>query len=162
MSDNGYDTSVNSFDSCAQWGGLEKPVNLFARSLLLVMTFVLSCSPSGLAETATDAKGKVLVVFIYDPHCQFTCDKVRPAVRQVQSAHADSVSYVEIDTSDEHAEQSKALAQKNGVLWFFNDNMKFVPVVGFFSPQRKCIKYLTGPKTKDVYEAALVKAMKTK
>lgn len=143
--------------------GLVKVLNLLARSFLLVMLFVLSGCPSGLAQTpVADAKGKVLVVFIYDPHCQFTCDKVRPAVRQVQSKHAQSVSYVEIDTSDEHAQQSKALAQKNGVLWFFNDNMKFVPVVGFFSPERKCIKYLTGPKTKDVYEAALVKAMKAK
>ena len=143
--------------------GLVKVLNLLARCFLLVMLFVLSGCPSGLAQTAAaDAKGKVLVVFIYDPHCQFTCDKVRPAVRQVQTKHAQAVSYVEIDTSDEHAEQSKALAQKNGVLWFFNDNMKFVPVVGFFSPERKCIKYLTGPKTKDVYEAALVRAMKAK
>ncbi len=137
-------------------------MRLLARSFLLVILFVLSGCPSGLAESAADTNGKVLVVFIYDPHCQFTCDKVRPAVRSVQSKHAQSVSYVEIDTSDEHAEQSKELARKNGVLWFFNDNMKFVPVVGFFSPERKCIKYLTGPKTKDVYEAALVKAMKAK
>lgn len=135
---------------------------MFARALLLVILFALTACPFALAQGAADLKNKVLVVFIYDPHCRITCDKVRPAVRDVQSRYADSVSYVEIDTSDEHLKQSKDLAAKNGVLWFYNDNMKFVPVVGFFSPERKCIKYLTGPKTKDVYEAALMKAMKVK
>ncbi len=135
---------------------------LFARTLLLVVLFVLTACPFAVAKNAADAKGKVLVVFIYDPHCQYTCDKVRPTVREVQSKYADSVSYVEIDTGENHAAQSKALAEKNGVLWFYNDNMKFVPVVGFFSPERKCIKYLTGPKTKGVYQAALERAMKAK
>jgi len=140
----------------------EKMMILIARALLLVFLFVSGVRPSVTAQTSLQDKDKVLVVFIYDPHCQFTCDKVRPAVREIQSKHSDSVSYVEIDTSDEHSEQSKALAKQNGVLWFYNDNLKFVPVVGFFSPKRKCIKYLTGPKTRDVYEAALVKAMKAK
>lgn len=135
---------------------------LIARSLLLVILFVLTACPFAVADNAADSKGKVLVVFIYDPHCQYTCDKVRPTVREVQSKYAKSVSYLEIDTGEEHSEQSKSLAEKNGVLWFYNDNMKFVPVVGFFSPERKCIKYLTGPKTKGVYQAALERAMKAK
>lgn len=136
------------------------------RSILLGIFFLLSSCPFAQADNApaptSDAKGKVLVVFIYDPHCQFTCDKVRPTVREVQSKYAKSVSYLEIDTGEDHAAQSKALAEKNGVLWFYNDNLKFVPVVGFFSPERKCIKYLTGPKTKGVYQAALERAMKAK
>ena len=139
---------------------------LISRSLLLVFCLFLAVCPLAQADTkpgaASDAKGKVLVVFIYDPHCQFTCDKVRPTVREVQSKYAQSVSYLEIDTGEDHAAQSRALAEKNGVLWFYNDNMKFVPVVGFFSPERKCIKYLTGPKTKAVYQAALERAMKAK
>ncbi len=135
---------------------------LLARSLLLVILFVLTACPFAVAESPADSKGKVLVVFIYDPHCSYTCDKVRPTVRAVQSKYAKSVSYLEIDTGEDHTAQSKALAEKNGVLWFYNDNMKFVPVVGFFSPERKCIKYLTGPKTKDVYQAALERAMKAK
>lgn len=139
---------------------------LVFRSILLGIFFLLSACPFAQADNApvapSDAKGKVLVVFIYDPHCQFTCDKVRPTVREVQSKYAKSVSYLEIDTGEDHAAQSKALAEKNGVLWFYNDNLKFVPVVGFFSPERKCIKYLTGPKTKGVYQAALERAMKAK
>ena len=133
---------------------------LIARSLLAVSLLVLSACPLAAAEQPAAAKGKVLVVFIYDPHCRYTCDKVRPTVRAVQAKYAQSVSYVEIDTADERAAQEKA--EKNGVLWFYNDNLKFVPVVGFFSPERKCIKYLTGPKTKDIYQAALEKAMKAK
>ena len=139
---------------------------LISRSLLLLFCFFLAACPFAQADNraaaTADAKGKVLVVFIYDPHCPFTCDKVRPTVREVQSKYAQSVSYLEIDTGEDHAAQSRALAEKNGVLWFYNDNMKFVPVVGFFSPERKCIKYLTGPKTKGVYQAALERAMKAK
>ncbi len=147
---------------------------IFARSLFLVILFALTICPFGSAENpkvsqvlqsskeTKDLNGKVLVVFIYDPHCRYTCDRVRPTVREIQSKFAKSVSYLEIDTAEEHTQQSKALAEKNGVLWFYNDNMKFVPVVGFFSPQRKCIKYLTGPKSRSVYEAALERAMKAK
>ena len=141
---------------------------MFTRSLLLVILFALTTCPFVLADNpkvsqlSKDSSGKVLVVFIYDPHCRYTCDKVRPTVREIQSKYANSVSYLEIDTDEDHAEKSKALAEKNGVLWFYNDNMKFVPVVGFFSPQRKCIKYLTGPKSRSVYEAALERAMKVK
>lgn len=138
----------------------------FFKSLLFVFCCLLSTCRLACADSkpvaASDSKGKVLVVFIYDPHCQFTCDKVRPTVREVQSKYAQSVSYLEIDTGDEHSAQSRALAEKNGVLWFYNDNLKFVPVVGFFSADRKCIKYLTGPKTKNVYQAALERAMKAR
>lgn len=156
-------SSICGYDG--KWAGRRKVKLVFARSLLLVILFVLTACPIAVAEASADVantKSKVLVVFIYDPHCRITCDKVRPAVREIQSRYAQSVSYVEIDTSDEHVKQSKALAEKNGVLWFYNDNLKFVPVVGFFSPERKCIKYLTGAKTKDVYQAALEKAMKVK
>lgn len=153
------------------WGELKVVI---AKSLLVLMLLFVFCCPfanavdvskaseAANATVGAKAKGKVLVVFIYDPHCQFTCDKVRPAVREAQAKYASSVSYLEIDTGEEHEKDSKALAEKNGVLWFYNDNLKFVPVVGFFSPERKCIKYLTGPKTKSVYEAALAKAMKAK
>ncbi|MBC7998220.1 MAG: hypothetical protein IAF58_09770 [Leptolyngbya sp.] len=114
------------------------------------------------AMSAELAKEKVLMVFLFDPECQITCDKVRPAVRELKDQYSKSVSYVEIDSSDAASKVSKELADKNRILWFYNDNLKFVPVVGFFTPAGKCLKYLTGAKSKSVYTSALKKAMATK
>ena len=63
---------------------------------------------------AADAvKDKVLMVFLFDPECQITCDKVRPAVRELKEQFAKSVSYVEIDASENAVKASKELADQN-------------------------------------------------
>lgn len=132
-----------------------------ALSFLVILNF-LWLGTGQPAVSAEVFKEKVLMVFLFDPDCQITCDKVRPAVRDLKDQYSKSVSYVEIDASDAAATAAKALADKNRILWFYNDNVKFVPVVGFFTPEGKCLKYLTGAKSKAVYTSALKKAMNSK
>lgn len=126
----------------------------FIISILAIFSIALSVSP---ALSVDSSYNGALVVLIYDTHCKVACEKVRPVISGLKSQYP--FEYVELDASDEHLSESKRAAKELGLYWFLADYAQFVPVVGFFTPKRKCVKFFIGPKTSEVYSAALEKAI---
>ena len=134
------------------------------RSIFVVMASIflfVGTTPACAGEPA-EGESTSLVVLIYDTQCKWACDAVRPIMQELKEKHKDAFSYMELNATQDQLEESKKLAKQNGISWFLEDYSQFVPVVGIFNARRKCVKYLLGKKEKEVYAAALEKALQCK
>lgn len=118
---------------------------------------------AGLVNPALSAPAKpgqqVLVVLIFDQSCKAWCQKVRPMMKELGEVYGDKVSFAELDASHDKLKEAEARAKELGVYSFLSDSADWVPIVGVFSPQRKLVKELVGPKQKEVYAGAIDKAL---
>lgn len=78
-------------------------------------------------------------------------------MKELKEQYGNRVEVVELDASllKEAEAKSKAL----GVYCFLRDSAEWVPIVGVFSSKKKLLKELVGPKEKQVYAAAIDKAL---
>lgn len=103
-----------------------------------------------------------MIVLIFDTHCKTACELVRPIMHELKSENKDCFTFVELDSSQEKLAESQAKAKEIGVHPFLASYAQFVPVVGVFNAKKKCIRVIDGAKSKDVYAAALQKALQCK
>ncbi len=113
------------------------------------------------AEEAPQGQS-AMIVLIFDTHCKTACELVRPIMKELKGEMKDSFTFIELDSSGEKLADSQKTAKELGIHGFLADYAQFVPIVGVFSAKKKCIKVIQGPKNKDVYMAALQKALQCK
>lgn len=140
-------------------------------ALMLLASFcfqgIAAADPSKKEATAPASPNaavceKVLIVVIYDRSCKKWCEQARPVIKEMAAAYGSDVKVLELDAAPEALPDSKEKAKESGVYNFLRASTDFVPLVGFFAAncnERKLIKQLAGPKSRDVYEAALKKAL---
>lgn len=114
------------------------------------------------ASTVEAAQPTAMCVLIFDTHCKTACDLVRPIMKELKGELKDCFNYVELDSSNEKLPESQKTAKQLGIHGFLADYAQWVPIVGVFTAKKKCIKVIQGPKAKDVYMAALQKALQCK
>ncbi len=137
-----------------------KPQSLLG---LLISCFFVFSTGTGISSSAQDAPGQsAMIVLIYDTHCKTACDLVRPIMREIKGEMKDCFTFVELDSSAEKLPESQKTAKELGIHGFLADYAQFVPIVGVFTAKKKCIKVIQGPKGKDIYMAALQKALQCK
>lgn len=124
---------------------------------LLVLLLLFTVAPSAVAADA--AGRKVLIVLIFDEGCKLWCQKVRPMMGELKKEFGDQIEVAEIDASAKTLKDAEAKARSLGIFPFLRDSAEWVPIVGVFSPDRKLIKELVGPKQKDTYVLAVKKAL---
>lgn len=119
---------------------------------------------SGVAVSAEEAPASqaAMIVLIFDTHCKSTCELVRPIMRQIKDEVKECFTFVELDSSAEKLAESQKTAKELGIHPFLADYAQFVPIVGVFTAKKKCIKVIQGAKSKDIYMAALQKALQCK
>lgn len=134
------------------------------RILRILIVCVLAVLTSlGVSSSAQDAQGQsAMIVLIYDTHCKTACDLVRPIMKEIKGEMKDCFAFVELDSSTEKLAESQKTAKELGIHGFLADYAQFVPIVGVFTAKKKCIKVIQGPKGKDIYMAALQKALQCK
>ncbi len=130
----------------------------------LVITIILGCAVAGglHAATAQDNlpdKRPVLVVLIFDESCKVWCQKVRPIMQELKGQYTNKIEVIELDASQPTLKQAETDAKSHGVYGFLRDSADWVPIVVIFSGRRKLLKELVGPKQKEVYVAAIDKAL---
>lgn len=129
---------------------------------VLICALLASCAfPRSLAF-AQEAGPSAMIVLIYDTHCKTACDLVRPIMKEIKGEMKDCFTFVELNSSTETLAESQKTAKELGIHGFLADYAQFVPIVGVFTAKKKCIKVIQGPKGKDVYMAALQKALQCK
>ncbi len=130
----------------------------------LLICCVLSLSTLLSAQVSAQAgQGQsAMIVLIYDTHCKTACDLVRPIMKEIKGEMKDCFTFVELNSSSETLAESQKTAKELGIHGFLADYAQFVPIVGVFTAKKKCIKVIQGPKGKDVYMAALQKALQCK
>jgi hypothetical protein len=124
----------------------------------LSLSTLLSAQVSAQAGQGQSA----MIVLIYDTHCKTACDLVRPIMKEIKGEMKDCFTFVELNSSSETLAESQKTAKELGIHGFLADYAQFVPIVGVFTAKKKCIKVIQGPKGKDVYMAALQKALQCK
>ncbi len=134
------------------------------RILALLICCVLAISTFlSKSVSAQDGQGQsAMIVLIYDTHCKTACELVRPIMKEIKGEMKDCFTFVELDSSQERLVESQKTAKELGVHSFLADYAQFVPIVGVFTAKKKCIKVIQGPKSKDIYMAALQKALQCK
>lgn len=115
-----------------------------------------------LASTPGLGEQPVLVVLVFDQGCKTWCQKVRPLMAELKAQYGTKVDFVELDASPGTLKEAEAKAKELGVFFFLRDSADWVPIVGVFSPQRKLVKELVGPKQKEVYVSVIDKALSYK
>ena len=137
--------------------------------LIRILGVLISCSMvvSGLWGTSVAAEDtaqgqSAMIVLIFDTHCKAACEAVRPIMKELKGELKDCFTFVELDSSGEKLADSQKTAKELGIHGFLADYAQFVPIVGVFTSKKKCIKVIQGPKSKDVYMAALQKALQCK
>ncbi len=100
-----------------------------------------------------------MVVLLYDQDCKVTCTKVKPAMQELAQKFGPKVKYVELNTNEETFSDTMKSAEGLGIRKFVHDSAEEVPIVGIFDTKKKRMKELQGFKTKDVYDAAIQKAL---
>lgn len=128
-------------------------------SILMVISGL--CGNPVSAEEAAPGQS-AMIVLIFDTHCKTACELVRPIMKELKGEMKDSFTFIELDSSGEKLADSQKTAKELGIHGFLADYAQFVPIVGVFSAKKKCIKVIQGPKNKDVYMAALQKALQCK
>ncbi|HEY9871267.1 MAG TPA: hypothetical protein V6D08_19055 [Candidatus Obscuribacterales bacterium] len=111
-------------------------------------------------QAGSGDKRPVLVVLIFDESCKAWCQKVRPVMKELKDQYGDKVEIIELDASAPTLKDAETRAKAYGVYGFLRDSADWVPIVGIFSGRRKLLKELVGPKQKDVYVAAIDKALR--
>lgn len=133
--------------------------------VFIVLVCAILAIPSflGIASAAEDAQSQsAMIVLIYDTHCKTACDLVRPIMKEIKGEMKDCFTFVELDSSNEKLVESQKTAKELGIHGFLADYAQFVPIVGVFTAKKKCVKVIQGPKGKDIYMAALQKALQCK
>ena len=130
----------------------------------LVIMVLLSLAAVGVmrssaAEESLPDKRPVLVVLIFDESCKVWCQKVRPIMKELKGQYTDKIEVIELDASQPALKQAETVAKSYGVYGFLRDSADWVPIVGIFSGRKKLLKELVGPKQKEVYVAAIDKAL---
>ena len=135
----------------------------FALSALALMASTLVPLSVSAAETLGDdsaaLKDKPLVTLIFDQTCKVWCKQVRPVMKELQEQYSGRVGFSELDATDSVLPETKKKAKELGIGGYFSDAADYVPVVLIFTAQRKLVKELPGPKTKEAYQAVIEKAM---
>jgi len=145
-------------------------IELFPLSLLLAVQLCLpaisqtttssSARPADETAQADKVVPNSIVVLIYDDSCKTSCTIVRPLMQDICSEYCHKVRYVELNTSKEKLKESCKLAKDINVHSFLADSSELVPIVGVFCARGgKVIKEIRGAKTRDVYKAAIEKAL---
>lgn len=131
---------------------------------VLISCLMLFSTFWGVAVSAEEAPAgqSAMIVLIFDTHCKTACELVRPIMKQIKEEVKDCFTFVELDSSAEKLAESQKTAKELGIHSFLADYAQFVPIVGVFTTKKKCIKVIQGPKTKDIYLAALHKALQCK
>ena len=131
---------------------------------VLIFCLLIFAGPISTGVSAENAAPgqTAMIVLIYDTHCKTACELVRPIMREIKSEMKDSFNFVELNSSGETLAESQKTAKELGIHGFLADYAQFVPIVGVFTAKKKCIKVLQGPKAKEVYMAALQKALQCK
>ncbi len=134
------------------------------RILALLICCVLAISTFlSKSVSAQDGQGQsAMIVLIYDTHCKTACELVRPIMKEIKGEMKDCFTFVELNSSAETLAESQKTAKELGIHGFLADYAQFVPIVGVFTAKKKCIKVIQGPKGKDIYMAALQKALQCK
>lgn len=132
-------------------------------SVALLFSLFSSCSLSASLAEAPKAQSSepwsVMVVLLYDQDCKVTCTKVKPAMQELAQKFGPKVKYVELNTNEETFSDTMKSAEGLGIRKFVHDSAEEVPIVGIFDTKKKRMKELQGFKTKDVYDAAIQKAL---
>lgn len=81
-------------------------------------------------------------------------------MKELKDQYGDKVEIVELDASAPTLKDGEAPAKAYGVYGFLRDSADWVPIVGIFSGRRKLLKELVGPNQKNVYVAAIDKALR--
>lgn len=135
----------------------------FQRILAVLICSVLAtCAFPNSLSFAQEASPSAMIVLIYDTHCKTACDLVRPIMKEIKGEMKDCFTFVELNSSAETLAESQKTAKELGIHGFLADYAQFVPIVGVFTAKKKCIKVIQGPKGKDIYMAALQKALQCK
>jgi hypothetical protein len=129
--------------------------------VMFVLTIVLLTSGGirAIAATSDPTPQHVLVVLIFDEGCKVWCQKVRPIMKELKEQYGQRVDFLELDASAGTMKETEAKAKEAGVVSFLHDSADWVPIVGVFSPKRRLIKELVGPKSKDTYVSVIDKAL---
>ena len=130
----------------------------FVLMVLLSLAAVCGMTSTAAQESLAD-KRPLLVVLIFDESCKVWCQKVRPIMKELKGQYSDKIEVVELDASQTTLKQAESVAKSYGVYGFLRDSADWVPIVGIFSSRKKLLKELVGPKQKDVYVAAIDKAL---
>lgn len=142
------------------FGLLKKYVALFC--LLSLCCCQIGCaaeeSDTGKGSPAVDSM-QLLVVLVFDQNCKVACVKVRPIMQELARKHEGRLKYSELDATPEAFDTTVKTAADLGVKTFLLDSTDLAPIVGIFNAKRKRIKELQGYKSKEVYEAAIDKAL---
>lgn len=154
-----------------------RPIELFALSLMLAAQLCLPAisqtaagsggTPSTKVAPEADTKQSAekaavnsMVVLIYDDSCKTSCTIVRPIMKELCAEFSQKIRYVELNTSKDNLKESCKTAKEFNVHCFLADCSEQVPIVGVFRGRGgKVIKDIRGAKTKDVYKAAIEKAL---
>jgi len=110
-------------------------------------------------EAAPDKKCQLIVFLIYDESCKTACTIVKPIVKDL--AAQNRIQYEELNTSPAQLQASMDRAKKffpKGDT-FVSDRTDEVPVVGIFTTKGKRLKEIPGRKPREVYQAAIDKAL---
>ena len=100
---------------------------------------------------------RVLVVVIFDEYCKQACSSVRQYLSELSKDYP--IKLVELDVSEKTYKDAEKTAKALGIKWFLYDSEEWIPIVGVFNARRKCVKELRGRKLKEVYKAAIEKAL---
>lgn len=125
----------------------------------LFSSYSLSSSLAEAPKAQTSEPWSVMVVLLYDQDCKVTCTKVKPAMQELAQKFGPKVKYVELNTNEETFSDTMKSAEGLGIRKFVHDSAEEVPIVGIFDTKKKRMKELQGFKTKDVYDAAIQKAL---
>lgn len=143
--------AVTVIAAACLWGGSGQPARADSKG----PGQTIAAGPT----TDTPAQGTVQVIFMYDSHCTVSCQQVLPIVRELKKKYGDRVNFTELNTSPDAIKDAKKRAKELGVLSFMADYADYIPIVGVFNAKRKLCKDLVGPKTRDIYEAAIQKVL---
>ena len=131
--------------------------------LLLLVSLVAGLNFAVVKVDAQEAsEPTALVVFIFDKSCKVSCNTVRPIIRELQGEYTNRVQFTELDVSKDCLKESQKTAKSLGVSSFLSDAEDWYPAVGVFSARRKMVKQILGAKTKEMYKAAIEKAIAAK
>lgn len=87
-----------------------------------------------------------------------SCQKLKPVIEELQYEYQGKLKFITLDTTSKSAlEESRQVAENNGIGDFFNNNKSSLPKVGIFCPQGKLEKSFTGEIRKETYKEVLSK-----
>lgn len=80
-------------------------------------------------------------------------------MQELAQKYGEQIKYSELDASPEAFNASIKVASTLGVKTFLADSTDLAPIVGIFNARRKKVNELLGYKSKEVYQAAIERAL---